>query len=248
MAWAWAKVLDADEVERRLARHGGVVYRPSEGGTGKALLCPKKGSLASLEERYEANRTRFTYVKEGKRDQQLFSQPPKPRFAMVAYDAPTQRFLYEMRAATPDESFTPWPFTKVAKLVVTLRDKAANRLKETLPKEETEKIDRVLICRGATEADKAARVRIVPLPSIGHVHADRGIRRVLVEIPPNCPLPADDVAWAFSGLAEVDVATGKFFGISFRLKKRECLATTASVTANRMPATSGARSRQRRCL
>ena len=213
MAWAWAEVLDADEVERRLARHGSVVYRPSEGGIGKALLCPRKGSLASLEERYEANRTRFTYVGEGKKLQQLFSQPPKPRFAMVAYDAPTQRFLYEMRAATPDESFMPRPFTKTAELVVELRDKAADRLKKALPKEappeEAEKIDRVLICRGATEADKAARVRIVPLPSIGHVHADRGIRRVLVEIPPNCPLRADDVTWAFSGLAEVDVTTGE---------------------------------------
>src|SRR5262249_8810061 len=45
-----------------------------------------------------------------------------------------------------------------------------------------------------------ARVRIVPLPSIGHPHADRGIRRVLVEIPAGCPLRADDAHWAFSGL------------------------------------------------
>ena len=213
MAWAWAEVLDADEVERRLARHGGVVYRPSESGTGTGLLSPRKRSLASLEERYKANRTRFTYVGEGKKLQQLFSQPPKPRFATVEYDAPTQRFLYEMRAATPDESFVPRPFTKTAELVVELRDKAADRLKKALPKEappeEAEKIDRVLICRGATEADKAARVRILPLPSIGHVHADRGIRRVLVEIPPNCPLRADDVTWAFSGLEETDIATGE---------------------------------------
>ena len=207
------RLLDADEVERRLARHGGVVYRPSESGTGTGLLSPRKRSLASLEERYKANRTRFTYVGEGKKLQQLFSQPPKPRFATVEYDAPTQRFLYEMRAATPDESFVPRPFTKTAELVVELRDKAADRLKKALPKEappeEAEKIDRVLICRGATEADKAARVRILPLPSIGHVHADRGIRRALVEIPPNCPLRADDVTWAFSGLAEVDVTTGE---------------------------------------
>jgi CRISPR-associated protein Csb2 len=54
--------------------------------------------------------------------------------------------------------------------------------------------------REANEGDKAARVRITPLPSIGHQRADCAIRRVLVEIPPNCPLRADDVEWTFSGL------------------------------------------------
>ena len=208
MAWAWAELLDAGEVETRLARHGGVVHRPSEGGTGKALLCPEEGSLASLEARFEASQSRFTWIKEGKKIQQLFSQPPKPRFAKIAYDTPSQHFLFEMRAATHDESFVRWPSTKAAELVVALRDKAAGRLKEALP-EEAGKIDRVLIGREATEADKAARVRILPLPSIGHSHADRAIRRVLIEIPPNCPLRADDIAWAFSGLEEVAPETGE---------------------------------------
>ena len=53
------------------------------------------------------------------------------------------------------------------------------------------------------------RARILPLPSIGHSLADHAIRRVLVEIPPNCPLRADDIAWAFSGLEAVDQATGE---------------------------------------
>lgn len=203
MAWAWGELLDADEVTTRLARHGGAVYRPGKSGTDKALLCPATGSLASLKARYDANRTRFTHT--GK--QQLFSQPPKPRFAKIAYDTRMGHFLFEIREATSDESFAPWPSPHAAELVVALRDKAADRLKKVLP-EETGKIDRVFIGRGATEADKAARLRILPLPSIGHVHADRGIRRVLVEIPPNCPLRADDVGWAFSGLEEIDLATG----------------------------------------
>ena len=208
MAWAWAELLNTDEAEARLARHGGVVYRPGDNGTGKALLCPMKGSLASLKARYDANRARFTYVREGKKPQQLFSQPPKPRFAKVAYDAPTRRFLFEIRAATSDESFAPWPFTKVVGLVAALRDKATDRLKGVVHGRAGE-IDRVLVGREATEADKAARVRILPLPSIGHRHADRAIRRVLVEVPPNCPLRADDIEWAFSGLEKIDLATGE---------------------------------------
>jgi hypothetical protein len=41
-------------------------------------------------------------------------------------------------------------------------------------------VDRIFIGRDATEADKAERVRIVPLPSIGHEHADHAIRRVVL--------------------------------------------------------------------
>ena len=222
MACAWAELLDADEVETRLARHGGIVHRPSEGGTGKALFSPQKGSLASLKERYDADRTRFTYVREGRKVQQLFSQPPKPRFAKVAYDTPPRHFLFELRAATKDAPFVPWPSAQAAELVVALRDKAAERLKEALPGE-AGKIDRVLIGREATEADKAARVRILPLPSIGHIHADHAIRRALVVVPPNCPLRADDMAWAFSGLDETDPATGEIPWNLVRTEERRML-------------------------
>ena len=143
MAWAWGELLDADEVKTRLARHGGAVYRPSKNGTDKALFCPAKGSLASLKVRYGANRTRFTYT--GK--QQLFSQPPKPRFAKIAYDAPTGHFLFEMREATSAESFAPWPSPNAAELVVALRDKAADRLKMCYPKK-PERLTACLLAAG----------------------------------------------------------------------------------------------------
>ena len=206
MAWVWAELLDAGEIETRLVRHGGVVYRPSEGATGKALLCPRKGSLASLKERYDANIKRFRYVRQGRKVQTVFSQPPKPRFAKIAYATPSHRFLFEIRAAL-SESFAPWPSERVTELVLNLRDKAVSRLKEALP-EAAGAIDRVLVGRNSTEADKAARVRILPLPSIGHAHADRAVRRVLVDVPPNCPLRVDDLAWSFSGLAETSPTTG----------------------------------------
>ena len=218
MAWAWAELLESDEVETRLVGHGGVVHRPSTGETGEALFCPGKGSLASLKQRYDASRTRFTYIKEGKRVQELFSQPPKPLFAKVAYDAPPRYLLFELRAATHDESFVPWRSTRAVEFVVALRDEAAGRLKEALPGKAGE-IDRVLIGREATEADKAARVRILPLPSIGHSHADCAIRRLLVEVPPNCPLRADDMAWAFSGLP----ITGEIPGNLVRTDERGML-------------------------
>jgi CRISPR-associated protein Csb2 len=68
-------------------------------------------------------------------------------------------------------------------------------------------IEKCLVGRktnGDDAAPKSARVRIVPLPSIGHFHADHAIRRVLVEIPAGCLIRADDAHWAFSGLELTD--------------------------------------------
>jgi CRISPR-associated protein Csb2 len=199
MAWAWAEVLDGSEVEFRLVRQGGVLYRPSKDGAGVALLCPQLGSLASLEARFDANRKRFTKCGTGKKGHQLFSQPPKPRFASTVYDSPPWRFLFGLRPATSDTHFAPWPFKRTTKLVESLRNAAAARLRRALPGKEA-LIDRILIGRHATETDKATRVRILPLPSIGDPNTDPSIRRVLIEIPPNCPIPADDIAWGFSSL------------------------------------------------
>jgi CRISPR-associated protein Csb2 len=213
MAWAWAELLDGDEVEPRLAGHGGVLYRPSKGSAGSTLLCPQKGSLASLVARFDANRKRFTRLETGRKGQQTLSQPPKAHFASIAYDCPPRRIVFDLRVTTSKASFAPWPFTRTVNLVEILRDGAVARLKNAVPKKE-ELIDRVFIGRGATEADKAARVRIVPLPSIGSPNTNPAIRRVLVEIPPNCPVPADDIAWGLSGLdLGVDAETGEVLSV-----------------------------------
>ncbi len=209
MAWAWGEILDANEIEKRLSGHAGVVHRPGgEGGT--SLACPQVGSLASLVMRFDATRKRFS---RGAGKEQLFTQPPKARFASVAYDSPPRRFLFELRETSPNAPFVPWPFTRALGLVEYLRDCAVDKLKETLPEKAVE-IERIFIGRNAGEADKAARLRILPLPSIGHAHVDHAIRRVLVEIPPNCPMAAGDIAWGFSGLVVTsDRETGEVWSV-----------------------------------
>lgn len=211
MAWAWGEVLDEPEIESKLARHDGALYRPAQGGKGSSLNCPLPGSLASLEERFAANHNRFSRVGEGKEVKTLFSQPPKPHFRSVAYNSPPVRRLFDLRAIAAASQFAPWPLVRASELVLTIRDKAVERLAKALLQRSAE-IERSLIGRDATDADKAARIRIVPLPSIGHQHADRAIRRVLLEIPPDCPLGVDDLVWAFSGLVvtkNVDLVTGE---------------------------------------
>jgi CRISPR-associated protein Csb2 len=137
---------------------------------------------------------------------QIFVQPPKPRFRQVSYDSPPTRLLFDLVGEK-----APWRFDRIVELTQRARDGAAQRLKDKLPRE-VEKVHNALVGRrDADEADKVARVRVTPLPSIGHRHADLAIRRILVEIPPNCPLRADDVAWAFSGLLLVS-ADGEING------------------------------------
>lgn len=197
MAWAVAEVLEWGEIEAWLAAYQGPISYPCKNGGNGALACPAKGSLKSLEDRFCQMRKRLAAEK---REEVLFTQPSKPRFTMQPYDSPAARLLYELRETTHEAGFRPWPLTTALTLVEHLRDGAAEKLKRALPGE-AGMIDRVFIGRDATEADKAVRLRITPLPSIGHTHADHAIRRVLVEIPPNCPLRADDIGWAFSGLS-----------------------------------------------
>jgi CRISPR-associated protein Csb2 len=210
MAWAWAEVADAAEIESRLAAYGGAVYRPSERGTGRVLLCPERGSLESLEDRFRASQKRFSSA--DSTGDRLFSQAPKPRFRVVPYDSPATRLLFDLRATggrSAEPEFAPWRLARAVKLVTIARDGAVARLRSALPEMET-LIDRVLIGRDANEADKAARVRIAPLPSIGHAHADHAIRRLLVEVPPDCPIPHGDLEWGFSGLhLGADYQTGE---------------------------------------
>lgn len=195
MAWAVGEVLDLEEAGQLLTDYRGAIYRPSSGGESKALDCPEEGSLVSLEERHAANARRFTRS-DGKTQ---FANAPRPRFRAVTYNSPAIYVLFELRRTTaPGAPFAPWPLKGAAALVQALRDGACARLGQHFSRSGV--VQKVLIGRDATEADKALRIRIVPLPSIGHPHADRGIRRALVEIPPDCPMRPDDVTWGFAGL------------------------------------------------
>jgi len=202
MAWAWGQVLTAEEADARLAAHGGALHRPSHGAGGVTLAVPLEGSLASLVERHKRMRARFQILYEPKPGgaesgrkvaaSQVFVQPPKPSFRPTNYESPPARLLFDL---VGEIDF--WRPDRIVELTERARDLAADRLKRASPGK-NELIERILIGRQSTEADKAARVRIMPLPSIGHQHADRAIRRILIELPPNCPLRMDDVVWAFS--------------------------------------------------
>lgn len=195
-AWAWADVLTDDELSEHLRAHRGPIHRPSVGRGN--VECPAPGSLASLIRRHSEMSQRYGLTADGKG--QTFRRRSKPKWRMVSYDGAAMRICFDL---TDREASTlmPWPTTQTQKLVTTVRDNAVDKLAGSLPGRETE-IRQTLIGRtanGENAGPTSARVRIIPLPSIGHEKTSQEIRRILVEIPGNCPLRTDDVVWAFSG-------------------------------------------------
>lgn len=211
MAWATGELLDASTADQRLTLGSGRTYVPTPGGGGNELESPMPGSLRSLDERFRAGSQRFRTESRGKRTRELFTQSPRPRFRAVSYDSPPSRAVFALRSPDADDGFMSWPLTQASALIERVRNRAVERLTHSLA-DRTADVERVLVGRKANGADDgpiAARVRIVPLPSIGHEYVDRKIRRILVEVPAECPIRAADVHWAFSGSDLTDVGTGE---------------------------------------
>jgi len=203
MAWATAEVLAANDAEARLTDHGGQVWHPSVKATagGVVLRCPRPGTLKSLMDRHAAQRRRIVGG--------VFRKPPDPRFRTVGYNCPPDRLLLELQPADAEKRFQPWPLTNAAGLVMAVRDAAKVRLRAMGTS--AAEVERFFVGLGANGADKARRVRILPLPSIGHAHTEPSIRRVLIERPPDCPIPASTLHHALSNLdlTPVDPETGE---------------------------------------
>jgi CRISPR-associated protein Csb2 len=204
-AWAHGSVLGAQDIEILLTTCEGVVFRPTPGGAVQTLdlACPVPGSFDSLEERHRASLQRFVDASDAP-GSLLFVQPPRARFQQVPYDAPPRRATFELRDAGADGSYAPWEQTRVVALVEWIRDSMADRLRTALP-DALPCVEQALVGRHVPDLPRVTpdrRVRLVPLPSIGHQHVDRAIRRVVVEVPPGCPLRADDVFWSASGLED----------------------------------------------
>ena len=203
MAWARAHVVDRGQADALLESHCGQMRKPT--GSGKTAT-PTRGTLASLVARYERNRTRLTTVKVGRKSMQLFTKPPQAVFARTGYDTPVRRLHFELRTA--EGAFSPRPLSSASSLVAGLVNGATQQLQTALPAKGKE-LERLIVGRGAGPADLAQRIRLAPIPSVGTEHTDLSIRRVLVEVPAACPIPLDDLTWAFAGLGPYDPQTGE---------------------------------------
>ena len=194
MAWAQGQVLDQEQTQAALEAHSGALRIP--GGAGQ-VPTPHRGTLDSLVERHAQNRTRLRTENAGRKQVQLFRQPSSASFGRTGYDIPTRRLHFELRS--PKGGFAAQPLDSVFPFVAGLRDAAAKRLMDSMP-DDSALIEKIVVGRNAGSADLARRIRILPVPSVGTEHTDPSIRRVLVEVPPECPLRLDDLKWAFAGV------------------------------------------------
>ena len=206
MAWASGRVVGQEEADALLNAHSGSLRTP--GGASGQTATPHQGTLDSLVDRYRRKRMRLTSEGQGRKSRQLFTQPPKASFHHTAYDTPPRHLHFELRRS--DGRFAPRPLTFAMPLLVGLRDAAARRLQDSLPARSA-LFERLIIGRGAGSQDLAQRIRMIPVPSIGAAHTDPSIRRILVEVPSDCPIRVDDLKWAFAGLQPHDPQTGEIW-------------------------------------
>ena len=202
MAWAVAGILPSERADAELAEHAGKLYTPDGSGD---VACPRPGTLASLIERHEQARRRLAWDISDGMPRQVFAQPPKASFRSVGYSTAPERLYFELR----DElRFAPRPLRLAATFVTGLRDAATATLQSALPGQAA-LFEKLIIGRGAGPRDLDRRVRLFPIPSIGAAYTDMSIRRLMVEIPAECPIRVDDLRWAFAGLAPCDPETGE---------------------------------------
>lgn len=208
MAWAVGEIMSDDDLSQRLDGFQGAVHTPGVGRDG-VLACPARGTLESLVARHAA--PRLTVQGAGKTAKTYFTNAPKPFFVGVAYQPQVQRLLFDLRRIDGPGRPAPGRSSEVVQVVERIRDAAVGRLQAAMP-DEVVAITGGLVGRkpdGTEAVPPQHRIRIVPLLSIGHEHADRGIRRVLIEVPSGSPLRVADVAWAFTGLEVVEPGTGE---------------------------------------
>jgi len=197
-AWADAAVLEADMAKQRLSGHCGIVYHPTGGsGSGIRLLCPQPGTRRSLADQFAGMRARFRCSDNPRGPGRLFVRPLRPLLANIAYNVPPDRLIFALRGSDAEGGFAPRRLGEAAPLIAEVRDAAAQRLSAGTPARAAD-VTRYLVGQGAGDADKTARVTIMPVPSIGHPGADLMIRRLAVYVPQSCPVRTDDLAWAFA--------------------------------------------------
>lgn len=201
-AWAIGEILDECRVAELRELDGFAQFSPDSGSQGLSLASPVSGSFQSLKDRYHAGAKRFKIARSGRSVSQTFSQPPQARFRLTSYNSPPSVLLFDLRHDNEESARYSAPLESVAAITASVRDAALERLRSGLSGKRTE-IDRCLLGKnpdGSHHGTAKNRITVLPLPSIGHQHADMLIRRVAIFISPNSPISIPDIRWAFSNL------------------------------------------------
>ncbi|MYF92426.1 MAG: type I-U CRISPR-associated protein Cas5/Cas6 [Gemmatimonadetes bacterium] len=238
MAWAQGQVLDQERAQAALEAHSGALRIP--GGAGQ-VPTPHRGTLDSLVERHARSRTRLRTERTGRKQVQTFTQPPPAYFGRTGYNTPVRRLHFELRS--PKGGFSAQPLDSAFPFVASLRDAVAKRLMDSMPNDSA-RIEKLIVGRNASSADLARRIRILAIPSVGAEHVVPSIRRVLVEVPAECPLRLDDLKWAFAGVKAPGLEQGILVSTTeSRMADRFCRSALAFETITPVALSSAQRRR-----
>jgi CRISPR-associated protein Csb2 len=177
---------------------------------------PCTGTLESLIVRHQAGLQRL--ADGGIRE----NMPPVRHDGGDSSRLPLGMLLFALRTpadADMQQSLPVAPET-TAVLAHTIRQKLACELHEQIirftmarpaaaPPFSNVDVERFVLGRGAGPNDRERRVSVLPLPSIGHEHADGLLRRVLIVLPAGCPIAPEVVRRA---LNNAEIALNKSDG------------------------------------
>ena len=210
MAWASGRVANSEELDAELGQYRGVLLRPSPGRGARTLQCPHPGSLARLEERFDAMARRFATVRDGRRARQSFSQPPMVSFRSVEYGGESQLRVFEFRNQRDPDKWAALPLARAHEVVTSVRDQL---LAPDLLGALGAQVQACVRGRSSDDSVRASgdgRLHLIPLPSIGHEHSDLQIRRIAVRLPLGGPLDPADVNWALARIGLADSTALQF--------------------------------------
>ncbi len=200
MAHATLSVLCSGDFESLEHAYPGQWFRPGSGPGSVGLDCPAPGSVQRLEVRFRASLERLHTVVDKRKRKQLFTQPPMVFFPQVRYGG---KLLVEALDLVPARGksgqLATWPLSDAHGLVTAVRDSMFNALKDTLEETKSTALQRLLIGRDpASDARVPSheRLRIIPVPSIGHEHTSPQIRRLALLFPGVEAVSREDLLWA----------------------------------------------------
>jgi CRISPR-associated protein Csb2 len=196
-AFALSRTADWETTVDRLRQIGTVLFPNPSVAPDPDVRCPSPGSFESLIRRYARWSGRLDRASDASAST-LFRQPPRSRCAVVSYDRSPARYVFDLLPSEESSKFRALPQVRAVDITTAVRDLAYLRLARAMPGRAAE-LEQVLIGRGTPPTDPQRRVRFVPLPSRGARHADAAIRRILVEVPPDCPFAPADIVWALAG-------------------------------------------------
>jgi len=208
MACANGRVLMAGDIPEITGVHW-QIWRGFSSPSPRQSRVPAKGSLADLDRVYQS------FVASMNVEQRAYSLPLKPRvFNEVTYLRsnslpPRPHVAFSLESTGTDERGPAFPQTHAAVVAAMLRSRACESAKDDRHWQSDDAAKYVAGHAGDAE-ESLPRFSYLPLPSVGHPHADGLIRRVLIAEPYGTS--GEHSRWVRSRLnhiALIDEHTGK---------------------------------------